>query len=233
MSGRTVHISIFLVAVVLGLLLAVQFRVTNPYGIPLERTQELASELRQLTSESERLQKEILDLNIKLKQVNTGQRQAIEALKSELDKARMAAGQITVTGPGIEVILDNPEGLGEEVPAELFIIRDEDLLKVVNELRGAGAEAISLNGNRIIATSEIRFAGSFINVNTNRIVPPYQILAIGDPDTLEKSLALPGGLSDYLGDLGIKVKIVKHDQLTVPAYSGEMKFEYAKQPQRG
>jgi len=228
---RSVYISISLVAVVLGLLLAVQYRVTNnPYGLPRERTQELAGELRQLTNQNENLQNEIQDLKGKLKQVNAGRQQALKAVQSELDKMRMAAGLITVTGPGIEVILDNPKGREHALPSELSIIQDGDLLNIINELRAAGAEALSLNGHRIIATSEIRFAGSFINVNTNRVVPPYQILAIGDPDALEKALVIPGGLVDYLGgDLGIDIKIKKHDQLTIPAYSGDMEFDYAKQ----
>lgn len=231
MLRRSVYVSISLVAVVLGLLLAVQFRVTNDFRyIPRERTQELARELRQLTSDNENLQKEIQDLNNKLKQVNTGRQEALQAVQSELDKARMAAGMVTVTGPGIEVILDNPEGPGEVLPSELFLIRDEDLLRVVNELRAAGAEALSINGHRIITTSEIRYAGSFININTNRVVPPYQVLAIGDPEALEKAMIIPGGVVDYLGgDLGIEIKVKKHDSLTVPAYSMKMNWEYAKQ----
>ena len=232
MAKRSIFASISLVAIVLGLLLAVQFRVTNnfPNGIPKERTQELAGELRQLTSENEKLQKEIYDLKLKLEQVNTGRQQAVQAIQSELNKVKMAAGIITVTGPGVEVILDNPQGFDPSLPAELSIIRDEDLLKVVNELRAAGTEALSLNGNRITPITEIRLAGSFINVNTKRVVPPYQILAIGDPDAMEEALTLPGGLLDYLGgDLGMEIKIKKHTELTVPAYSGDLELNYAKQ----
>jgi len=141
-------------------------------------------------------------------------------LRDELSKVRMSAGLITVTGPGVEVVLDNPKHETEPgMPPELFIIRDEDLLKVVNELWGAGAEAISINGQRIIATSEIRLAAPFININTRRVVPPYQVLAIGDPDTLMSSLELPGGLAEYLRSLGIDITVEKHDDLTIPAYA--------------
>jgi uncharacterized protein YlxW (UPF0749 family) len=231
-AKHSVFFSISLVALVLGLLLAVQFRVTNNYpnGLPRERTQELAGELRQLTEQNDKLRKEIRDLSSKLQQVNAGRQEAIKAVQSELNKVRMAAGIITVTGPGLEVILDNPEGSMQQLPAELSIIRDGDLLNVINELRAAGTEALSVNGQRITPTSEIRLAGSFINVNTKRVVPPYQILAIGDPDAMEKALTLPGGLVDYLGgDLGIDIKIKKHEKLTIPAYSGELEFNYAKQ----
>ncbi|MCF8010625.1 MAG: DUF881 domain-containing protein [Clostridiales bacterium] len=225
-----VYISLSLVAITLGFLMAVQFRVSGDYniGIPRENTQELSQELKQLKSNNKNLQAELSDLKIKLKQVNAGQAQAVQALKSELKKGRMAAGMVTVTGPGVEVILDNPKSSEHSQSNTLFIIRDQDLLKVINELRGAGAEALSINGERIIATSEVRYAGSFINVNTKRIVPPYQVLAVGDPQALEHALAIPGGLRDYLGNLGIKVKIKKHEELTVPAYFKENNFKYAK-----
>lgn len=227
---RLIYISISVVALFLGILLAVQFRVTNdPQVIPRERAEKLVGELRQLTADNSNLEKEIQDLNTKLRQVNTGQQEAVEAVQSELDKARMAAGMVTVKGPGIEVILDNPEGSDRAMP-EPSLIRDEDLLRIVNELRAAGAEALSLNGHRILAISEIRFAGSFINVNTNRVVPPYQVLAIGDQKELEEALVIPGGIFEYLGrDLGIEIKIKTHDSLTIPAYSQKMSRRYAEE----
>lgn len=214
---------------ILGILLAFQFRaVSNFPGLPLERTQELASELRQLTEENKKLLHAVEEQREKLRQVNAGQKEAVEALRSELEQARMAAGLIPATGPGVEVILENPKGLGDEIPSDLFIIRDEDLLSLVNELRSAGAEAISINGQRVVASSEIRFAGSFINVNTTRVVPPYQVLAVGAPESLEETLTMPGGLFDYFNDLGIKVKVVQHEELTVPAYAEKLSYQFAK-----
>jgi len=133
----------------------------------------------------------------------------------------MNAGLITVSGPGIELVLDNPTASTEDsqIPTELMIIQDEYLLSALNELWGAGAEAISINGQRIIATTEIRQAGSFININLTRVVPPYQILAIGNPQGLMDTLQITGGLQEYWRDLGIEVAIEKHDALTLPAYS--------------
>jgi uncharacterized protein YlxW (UPF0749 family) len=119
----------------------------------------------------------------------------------------------------VEVVLDNPELQESQVPPELSVIQDQDLLSLVNELWGAGAEAISINGQRIVATSEIRLAAPFININTTRVVPPYQVLAIGNPETLAENLELPGGLLEYFRDMGFQVTVEKHDELTIPAYS--------------
>lgn len=222
MTGKTTgYISIMFVALILGLMLAVQFRVANvPASVTTDRAKEIVDELNKIDQERQSLLREINDLNYKLEQVNRGKNEAIEALTSELNKNRMMAGLVTVTGPGVEVVLDNPDdGNGGRLPPGEFIFA-EDLLMVVNELWGAGAEAISINGERIVATTEIRFANPFININTKRVVPPYQVLAIGDPDVLAETLELPNGLVDYLREMGIQVTVEKHQQLTVPAYTG-------------
>jgi len=136
------------------------------------------------------------------------------------------AGIITVSGTGIEVVLDNPSSPSRRT--SISIIRDEDLLRVANDLKGAGAEAISINGYRLISTSEIRQAGSFINVNLNRIEPPFHILAIGNPEKLRSSLEISGGLVDYFRDLGIVVKTQTVNSVTVPGYGNNLQYRYAK-----
>lgn len=234
MRNASVYATILIAASILGFMLAVQYRFTTSTdkGVSFSRPQELANELKLINEEKEQLKREIGDLNFKLQQIREGRAQAMEALKGEIEKAVLAAGLVAVKGPGVEVVIDNPEQQAEGV-GEVFVVRDVDLLKVVNELKGAGAEAISINGQRLVAVSEIRFAGSFINVNTTRIVPPYQILAIGKPDALKNSLELPGGLAEYLRSLGIKVTVREYDQLTIPAYKGETDLQYVKPVRKG
>ena len=219
---RLMYISVFLVAIVLGLLVTFQFRATSriAQGVPAGRDQEMAIELRRLEAEKSDLQREINDLNDKLLQATKGQKEALSALNGELTKARVAAGLVAVTGPGIEIILDNPQVMPQTGKVStLFTIRDEDLLRVINELRIAGAEALSINGQRIVATTEIRLAAPFINVNLTRIVPPYHILVIGNPDNLKATMDISGGVVEYLRELGARVEIQTNDQLTAPSYN--------------
>ena len=218
---NTAYLSIMLVTAFMGLMLAVQFRAANrvPDGIPTDRAKEMVTELKQVNHEKDNLNKEISDLTYKLNQLNKGRTEAFNALNSELEKVRMVAGLITVTGTGIEVVLDNPENKGKTTSPELSYIQDQDLLGLVNELWGAGAEAISINGQRITATTEIRLAAPFININTTRVVPPYQVLAIGSPDSLANALELPGGLIEYYRDMGFQVTVEKHNDLTIPAFT--------------
>ncbi len=230
---RSMYLSIGVITMILGVMLAIQFR-TNRYieqSVPADRAQELQVELSKLEKDNRKLDREIEDLAYKLEQAKKGQLQAREAIQDELQKSRINAGLVTVTGPGIEVLLDNPPGHIRR--NSVFLLRDEDLLRVVNDLRGAGSEAISINGQRMISTSEIRQAGSFININLERTEPPFHILAIGSPEKLKSSLEISGGLVDYFKELGIVVKIQMNNNLTVPAYSRELQYNYAKAVRKG
>lgn len=232
--NKTRFISIAVVSVVLGLMLAVQFRSIEANqnqntGVSVDRSQELTVGIKQLEKEKDALQQEYEDLTYKLKQANKGQTQAVEAINSELNKVRMIAGMLPVKGTGVEVVLDNrAKANGQGLEANLFAVRDDDILKVLNELRGAGAEAFSINGIRVVATTEIRLAGSFINVNLIRILPPYRIEAIGDPDMLKSGLEVSGGVVEYLKGMEIKVSVEKKKDIHIPAYSGKNRFDYAK-----
>lgn len=229
---KSTYISITLVALVLGLMMAFQFRTTSSIdkGVPLDRAQELTIEKKQLDSDLTHLQEEAADLNAKLEEAGKGHTEATGALESELSKIRLYAGLTPVSGPGVEVSLDSSTEPAR--PDGASTIRDEDLLKVINDLRGAGAEAISINGQRILATTEIRLAGNNINVNLTRLSPPYKVEAIGNPGNLKSSLEIKGGVVEYLSDMGIKVKVGAKDSVVVPAYLGALHFEYAKPTQK-
>lgn len=228
MSKRSMYISISVITMILGIMLAIQFRTTRyvEQSVPADRAQELMSELSKLEKDSQKLDREIMDLSYKLEQAKKGYSQAQAALMDELKKSRMAAGLTTVTGPGIEVVLDNPPSPSRR--GGISIIRDEDLLRVANDLKGAGAEAISINGHRMISVSEIRQAGSFININLERIEPPFHILAIGSQEKLKSSLEISGGLADYFRDLGIVVKTQTLTSVTIPGYTKNIRYEYVK-----
>lgn len=233
--GQKIYLSIFLAALIIGLMVTLQFRTTNyiGQGVSFGRTQELSIELSQLTKEQKQLKAEIQDLTGKIQQTTKGQAEAKEALTEELKKAKLSAGLMAVSGPGIEITLDNPLPEQDKNPENtLFVIRDEDLLCLVNELNGAGAEAISINGQRILATSEIRWAAPFININLNRIVSPYHVLAIGQPEKLKSALEISGGLTEYLQGLGVQIKIQSYEDLIIPGYAEQIEFHYAK-PKKG
>ena len=109
----------------------------------------------------------------------------------------------------------------------MYVIHDDDILKVVNELRAAGAEAVSINGQRLIGSSEIRCAGPTLSVNNVRSSAPFEIRAIGEPKNLENALKMRGGVMETLKVWGIQMEIKSSDSVYVPAYKGSLKHEYA------
>ncbi|OPX88365.1 MAG: hypothetical protein A4E53_02003 [Pelotomaculum sp. PtaB.Bin104] len=233
--NKSIYASIALVAVSLGLMIAFQYRTTSSVeqGVPYGREQELTAEKIQLEKDLEHLQEESADLSAKLDEAGKGQSEAARAIKSELSKIKLYAGLIPVEGPGVEVSLENLSDPKQGGSAELYTIKDDDLLRVINELRGAGAEAIAINNQRILATSEVRLAGSHIVVNMVKLSPPYKVAAIGNATTLKSSLEIKGGLAEFLGDLGITVKVNARDNILIPAFTGGLRFDYAKTTQRG
>ncbi|MEW6574114.1 MAG: DUF881 domain-containing protein [Bacillota bacterium] len=222
------YFSIALVGLILGLLLVLQFRTTNQEEstVPGDRAHQLTVELKTLAEERAGLESVARDLEGKLARARLGYVQAEETINAQIREASVLAGVTSMVGPGVRVTITSRTGATP--PGAIFAVRDEDLLKLVNELRVAEAEALSINGQRLISTSAIRLAGSHINVNLQRITPPYEILAIGDPVALRSSLEIKGGLVETLRDWGMDVLVETENRIIIPAYKRPLVYEYAK-----
>ncbi|MCF8010626.1 MAG: DUF881 domain-containing protein [Clostridiales bacterium] len=154
-------------------------------------------------------------------------------LKQEVDTVRAFAGLTELKGPGIKVTLnDSQENLSPGDNPNLYILHDEDVLRVLNELKAAGAEALSMNEHRITALTEVRCIGPTVLINKNvRLSPPFVIKAIGDSNTLYNSLTMKGGVIDKLKFWGIEISLKKESSLAIPPYEGGMNFDYARPTQ--
>lgn len=147
----------------------------------------------------------------------------------DLARAEAGAGAVQVTGPGLLVTLANadPKADGDPVGGSTEAdasgrVRDGDLQLVVNALWAAGAEAVSINGQRLGATSAIRFAGEAVLVDFRPVANPYEVSAIGDPDTLStKFLASPevASLAVISESFGLRFEFARKDELTLPAWN--------------
>jgi uncharacterized protein YlxW (UPF0749 family) len=122
-----------------------------------------------------------------------------------LDRSQLVAGQIAVTGPGLQVVLSEPPPKSTAAPGRVGtipvgstnILTDRDVRSVVNELWADGAEAISVNDIRLTPTSAIRFAGQAVLVDFQPISAPYTIRAVGDADNLATGFAASAVASRY------------------------------------
>jgi uncharacterized protein YlxW (UPF0749 family) len=217
------------ICLLMGIMLSVQFRTSESYGTDLRdssRVDELVLKNSSLSDEKDALSQEVVSLREKLTNVDTGNQLTLD-LQAELKKSNMAAGLIPVYGPGIIVTLDDsPRAIQPGGNPNDLLVHDEDILKVVNEMRASGAEAISVNDERITAMSEIRCAGTTILVNTNKIAPPFIIKATGDPQLLESGLSIRGGQLEILKTFGLQVQLERSDRIDIPAYNGALKIQF-------
>ena len=157
---------------------------------------------------------------------------AAKVMLEQLTRSEMLSGLTAVEGAGIIVTLS--DSTADYMPGatvadkEMLIIHDSDLRMTISELAAAGAEAYSINGERVISTTPIRCVGPVITVNEKKMAPPYEIIVIGDPKTLEAAVNMRGGLKDMFESVGNICMVSVHEKLVVPAYSKAITFEYAK-----
>ncbi|MDF9408391.1 MAG: hypothetical protein A4E52_00455 [Pelotomaculum sp. PtaB.Bin013] len=224
---KNIYWSVALASLVLGVILAVQFRITSDmqHNEAIQRTQELAQQVEQMKKEHEVLQTQLLRMRGQLESLST--ESLTPQIKEEMELATIFAGITKLTGSGVEVTLrDNNASPKFTDNPNANLVHDEDILRVVNELKAAGAEAVAINGQRVIAATEISCNGPTIRINKKALAPPFVITAIGSPETLESALKMRGGVVDYLQFFGIQISVKKLEQLTIPAYSGSIKSDY-------
>ena len=230
MKNFKYQMALALVCIVLGVMLSMQFKTVKTGIGPVSenRARELASQLKKVKDERDNLLEIKSDLDNKIReyenQASTGSVSA-RLLKIELDNARIIAGLEDVEGPGIIITLDDLM-FGETVGFPL--ISHDRMLLLVNELNAAGAEAISINDQRIISTTEIRQAGTHVNINTVEFAPPFIFKAIGDPKTLEGAIMMRGGIIEDIQSSEIAVTVTREQDIKILKYNGVIERKFSK-----
>lgn len=164
------------------------------------------------------LQSRATDLRATNAEMDAELRAAAEIERAERNRLRRLqarTGHISVSGPGVRVRVDDAPG-GDATQ----VVRDDDLAILVNGLWAAGAEAISINGQRLSLLSAIRNVGPAVHVNSRPVNPPYVVLAIGNPDTLQADFAntTSGVTWNTLQQaLGFEFAMNNEDSLSLPA----------------
>lgn len=231
MRVRRVPWAIAVVCLVLGFMLSMQFKVQRQVALntaSLQRAQELAAALEKSEAERERLMTELDELRGQMTAMVKNQAQLADVAE-QLELAQVHAGLVPLTGPGVIVTMKDstlPVTPGEN--PNNYIIHDEDVLKTINDLAAAGAEAMAVNGQRLVAHSEVRCAGPTITVNGVRTAPPIVIAAVGDPEALSEAITMRGGVADQLKPWGIEISVAVQEEVTVPAYKGSMRLQYGE-----
>jgi uncharacterized protein YlxW (UPF0749 family) len=195
-----------------------------------KRETQLIDDLAQLQRKYNDLKHEH-DENLKVveeyKSNSTTNSELIKSMQEQLKQLSIAAGTENLIGEGVVIVLTDGAQTLDDGLRQDSLVHDSDVLTVVNELKAAGAEAISVNGQRIIATSAIRCVGPVIQVNYQKVAAPFTIKAIGNAQYLESALNIKNGVADLLREIGIGVKITREKNVQIPKYDGSLNFKDA------
>ncbi len=179
--------------------------------------------------ELENAEKELAKIREKATQNNNDSEEKAEQIK----KNNRLLGLTNLEGEGIEITLkDDPNATRESISVlddiSNHLVHDSDLRMIVNELKNAGAEAISINGQRVVSTTGIMCIGNVIKVNDEKVGSPFVIKAIGFPEMLTTALDRPGGFLEQLNLDGIVTSIKKSNKVQVPKYTGVISSKYMR-----
>jgi len=221
MKKRDPGMILFSMFLFLGIVITLQFRsvLIKNEQISEEKltTEKLKQQIIAEQARGEALKNEITNLE-RQKKWHIEESEVInEDLKAELEGIKLIAGLTAVKGPGVTIKMNDAPHV-KNINPNLLIIHDRDIVEVLNELKKAGAQAISVNGQRIISTSEQVCTGPTVRINKSRYAVPYIIKAIGEPEKLVKELE-NSSIVSILRTFNIKVEIVKEKEIIIPAYN--------------
>lgn len=204
-----------------------------------DQYKEMQIKANSLKAENRGLYKKITDLEKKLDEYETGSGETDDkvnkTIKEELDMVKLFYGITKVKGQGITIILDdNRSGdSSTQLATNNSVVHNIDLYEVFNELRNSGAEAIAINGYRIVAESTVTCEGPTIKIDGNDIVPPFEIDVIGNINALEYTIASQENKFGSIKRRGLLVDTNPFEEKTLPAYVGKGSTEYIKEVKEG
>lgn len=195
----------------------------------LSRNSDLIDEVFRLQEKNNKLYEQLEDSENRLEKIRTqaasGSKEDTEA-EAELKENNLLLGLSEMKGEGIIITLDDNRNIqGDELNVSQYLVHEEDLLQVVNELFNAGAEAISINGHRIVNSTAILCDGNIIRVNGKVITVPITIKAISSK-AIYNTLIRPKGYLQLMADEGVDVKIESSDKITIPKYDGVYNYSH-------
>ena len=232
MKGKVIMIvTIGIICILFTSIMFVQFKsvqVIEESGVGQKRETELRTEYSTLKDKSSEMKQQLEEIQNTTKEY-TDQSSDVQAtmdlLKSDVDKARCDLGYTDVKGPGI--ILTIADGKNAANDKEQ-VITYNDLIMAINELKYAGAEAISLNDERVVNNSFVANISEYMVMNDNRISGPYTIKVIGDSKNLESVINIKGGIKDYLESYNKQISYTVENEVYINKYNGNVEINFGE-----
>ena len=204
---------------------------TNTVGTTLRDNSGLRDELlsvqgkyQTLYSELEKREKNLEETRQMAANSNESDSQNEEEIKNN----QKLLGLTDISGQGLIIRLDENREVDSNQVLNIngYLVHEEDLLYIVNELFNAGADAVSINEQRIVSTTSILCDGNIIRVNGEMIGVPITIKAIGYPERLDGALTRPGGYLEVMANDGVIVSVERSENIDISKYNGVYAYEY-------
>lgn len=231
MKNFRYKIFVFVLAIVLGIVVSMQIQALRKNQLflandPLRSSNYYSQQYNKLNEEKQALERQLQDYEEQLGRINATLNDSdsnYEFLQEEIEHYKLIGGFTDVSGPGIIINYDIPD---EKINSlGTFYLQ---LVNLLNELNSSGAEAVSINNERIISTSEIRMAGNAVVINGKEYHPPLTVKVIGDKQTLNNALILRFGFVENTRNRGFIIEVKPEDEIVINQYDGKPSFEYAK-----
>lgn len=235
MNKKQIAITLGVMCLLLTVALCVQIRTMNSANSTVSQTladNELRDQVLRMKDRYDGALRNLENAQKELEQVRVEATQndaTAETKEQELKENNMLLGTTDVVGDGVEVVLQDAAEQNSSIGLSYQLIHYSDIQRVVNELKNAGAEAIEINGQRIVPTSSITCEGNIIKINGERVGSPFVIRAIGSQSLLYGGLSRVGSILDAISEAGNTATITKVDNITIPKYSGVIDYEYLKE----
>lgn len=232
-------IIITLLCIILGLFIAIQLKnVEGDYDfVSLNTIADLQNMVKRQQDEVASIKELINSNKNKLaeyeKAISEGG-SIKDVLNKENQQLKIISGFVDLEGPGVIIKLsDSNRELYEWEDPNNVIVHDSDVLNIINDLKIAGAEALSINGQRVMSMSEIQCAGATITVNNHTYGQPFIIKAIGNPDTLSAAVKSPDAYASMLKDVyGLGLEVETYENVRISKYHNNINWRYLK-PKEG
>lgn len=232
MKVKGKHVIYALVLLLVGFMLSYSYHLTTKEKnlsriseTEWEKKDKLRDEILRIQNENSTRFNELKELQAEVQEIEKNQvnnEKMTSKLVEELEQLRMVTGTVKVKGPGIVVSLRDSSYIPDQDNPNNYIVHEHHIQKVINELLISGAEAISINGQRISFNSYILCIGPVVEVDGVQYFAPFEIAAIGDVDMMESSINLKGNVKDQLVENGIEVSIEKKSEVVMePFFSGK------------
>ena len=224
-------VTIGIICILLTSVMFLQFKsvqVIEASGVSQKRETELRTEYSTLKDKSNEMKQQLEEIQKTTKEYtdqSSDVQATIDLLKSDVEKARCDLGYTDVKGPGIILTISDGKDAANDKEQ---VVTYNDLIMAINELKYAGAEAISLNDERVVNNSFVANISEYMVMNDNRISGPYTIKVIGDSKDLESVINIKGGIKDYLESYNKQISYTVENEVYINKYNGNVEINFGE-----